>query len=129
MPFVTMYDDDPDTGRPGYRTYEVLHVTGPGSISLVGEMTQKVHPISYLRAQGQSEAAEGSGPRTPCCTPGCRNKASEHHRDCSGCRSKRLAKCACGRRRSYGAERCALCVSADRRLKKRMARVLWDALV
>jgi hypothetical protein len=111
-----MYDDDPDEGLPRLMSYTVVNVTGPGAISLVGDMRQKVHPISLLRSQGMSDAWDHS-PRRPCVTKGCRNKATADHKDCSSCRAKRLAKCACGRPRSYGSVRCQACVTDERRAK------------
>lgn len=117
MPYVQMFDEDPDEGPARMMVYEVLNVTGPGSISLVGDMRQKLHPLDAVRRQmGGPDASAASGPT--CRTPGCTNRSSERHTDCSTCRSKRVAKCACGRRRSYGATRCLHCAQTDRRLKK-----------
>jgi hypothetical protein len=115
---MRMWDDDPDEGPARMVEYTVVNVTGPGAISLVGDIRQRIHPLDQLRHQGMSEAGDGTGPRIACAMKGCRNKASAGHKDCSSCRSKRLARCACGRTRSYGAERCQRCVADERRAKR-----------
>lgn len=117
---MLMWDDDPDVGAPRMIAYTVVHVTGPGSISLVGDMRQRMHPTDANRNHGH--AAKETGPRTECATIGCRNKADQRHRTCSGCR--RRTTCACGRVRSSAATRCSYCVTAERRQKK--AR-LWES--
>ena len=50
MPYITIFDDDPDTGPARFVTVESLHFTGPGARSLVGEISQRVHPLSVMRS-------------------------------------------------------------------------------
>ena len=114
---MRIWDDDPDKGPARYVEYEVVNVTGPSATHVItsGEgWRQRMHPSDYIRGQGQSDAAD-TGPRIVCHMPGCKNKASQNHKDCSSCRSRRLAKCGCGRPLSYGALRCFVCVVAERR--------------
>lgn len=44
MPFITVFDDDPNDGPMGYRTYEVLNINR-GGVSLIGDgYVQRMHP-------------------------------------------------------------------------------------
>lgn len=132
--WITIWDSDPDTGPPRYVTVESLHVTGRGSISLIGEaFAQKRHPLDSMRRQGfgdtsSPEAVQRShaGPRTERKTCDCGNLATPGRDTCSTCRAARPKRpvCACGRMMSAGAVRCVSCVTVDRRIRQRR---LWSA--
>ena len=117
MPFITVYDDDPETGPPRYITVEVFPMTGPAApYCLLGpQHTQKVHPLDALRRIGgdadptsrrrQSTAEARRRYVDRCRVPG-RPCSACHTREagpgratCSVCRStaSRRATCACGR--------------------------------
>jgi hypothetical protein len=115
-----VYAWDDKTNRPELIGYTVP-VTGPSATHYVTDpegWRQKYHPIDVARFHDMSDVGS-HGPRIACYVTGCRNKASENHRDCSSCRSKRLARCVCGRQRSYGAVRCQHCAKLDRKAKPR----------
>src|SRR5690348_3932374 len=99
---MRVWDDDPDYGPARWIEVTVLDINKV--ISLTGDIVQRVNPLSAMRAVSAPDDA--LAPHRPCRTVGCTNKASTNHSDCSTCRSKRLARCVCGRRRSHGAVRC-----------------------
>lgn len=112
MSYITVYDDDPDSGLPGYRTYESLCFTGPGAISLVGTMAQRRHPNDTARehradigeAKDAQSATRSNRPKRLKCEHGHWHWGTV----CQKCLPE--VWCPCGRRVfSAGETQCWLC--------------------
>ena len=112
----TYWDDDPDEGPPRYIIYSAVNVTGPGSISLIGDYVQKRHPLELIRRMaGGPDSVKGHR----LCSNDCGRVAGPGRPTCSQCRGGREF-CACGRVKSRGSARCVGCTKEDRRIRKQM---------
>lgn len=96
MRAIRVHDDDPDSGPPRQMVYRVLHVTGPGAISLIGDYVQRHHPLEALRARGYDGGSVAEVQRS-----------QKRHR-------APVVGCACGKKMSRSAGMCQACAKLNR---------------